>query len=190
MRAARKAIAALRREEGGLTLIELLVATGIGLVVVAGAMSIFLSGVRSQPRASSKVAAVQQARFTVERVVRELRQGLEVASTPTRGPSQLGVVTYVKAASCGGAPASTAIPCKVTYVCSGSSCTRQVAQPDGSAPGPAVQVVSGLASPNIFTYTPSSGEPSFVGVTLSLESEGEPVTLGDGAALRNPSEEP
>lgn len=189
MRAARKAIAALRREERGLTLIELLVATGIGLVVVGGAMSIFLSGVRSQPRVSSKVAAVQEARFTMDRIVRELRQGLEVADTPARSPSQLGIVTYVKAATCGGTAANTAIPCKVTYACSGSSCTRRVAQPDGSAPGPAVQVVSGLSSPNVFSYTPSTGEPAFIGVTLSLEAEGDPITLGDGAALRNPSEE-
>jgi type II secretory pathway pseudopilin PulG len=189
MGAARKAVAALRREEGGLTLIELLVATGIGLVVVAGAMSVFLSGVRSQPRVSSKVASIQQGRFTIDRIVRELRQGLEVSDTPAHSQTQLGIVTYVKATSCGGAAASTAIPCKVTYSCSGDSCTRQVAQPDGGAPGPAVQVVTGLTSPGIFTYTPPSGEPSFIGVTLSLETESEPVTLGDGAALRNPSEE-
>lgn len=189
MGTARRAVAALRREQRGLTLIELLVATSIGLVVVGGAMSIFLSGVRSQPRASSKVAAIQQARFTVDRIVRELRQGLEVPTSPISTSSQLALVTYVKAASCGGPAASTAIPCRVTYACSGGACTRAVAQPDGSGQGAAVQVVDGLTSANVFTYAPSPTAASFIGVTFSLESDGEPVVLGDGAALRNPSDE-
>lgn len=189
MGAGRRAVAALRREERGLTLIELLVASAIGLVVVAGAMSIFLSGVKSQPRASSKVAAIQQGRFTVERIVRELRQGLEVPSPPLSSGDHLELVTYVKATSCGGAAASTSIPCRVIYDCSGGACTRAVAQPDGSGAGPAVQVVEGLTSDEVFAYTPSATAASFVGVTLSLESDGEPVVLGDGAALRNPSEE-
>ncbi|HYP55577.1 MAG TPA: hypothetical protein VEQ41_04655, partial [Solirubrobacterales bacterium] len=96
------------------------------------------------------------------------------------------VVTYVKAATCGGASATTSIPCRVTYKCSGSTCTRQVAQPNGSAPGAAVQVVSGLTSANVFSYTPSPpAAPTYVGVTFALDAEGAPVTLGDGVALRN-----
>lgn len=189
MRAGRRAVAALRREERGLTLIELLVASAIGLVVVGGAMSIFLSGVKSQPRASSKVAAIQQGRFAVERIVRELRQGLEVPSSPASGATHLELVTYVNATSCDGPAASTSVPCRVIYDCSGDSCTRAVAQTDGSGAGPAVQVVEGLTSANVFTYAPSATAASFIGVTLSLESDGEPVVLGDGAALRNPSEE-
>lgn len=192
MHGRRRAVAALRREEGGFTLIELLVASAIGLVVVAGAMSVFLSGVKSQPRASSKVAAIQQGRFTVERIVRELRQGLEVpqvASPQAPTSSRLAIVTYVKASYCGGPAASSSIPCRVTYACAGGTCTRSVAQPDGSGAGPAVEVVEGLSSDEVFAYTPSATDASFVGVTLSLESDGEPVVLGDGAALRNPSEE-
>jgi len=186
MRARRRAVAALRREEGGFTLLELLVATTIGLVVVAGAMTIFLSGVKSQPRASSKVAAIQQGRFTVDRIVRELRQGLEVPATPAG--DHLEIVTYVKATSCGGSAGGPAIPCRVIYNCESDACTRAVAQPDGTGAGAAVQVVDGLTSVNIFSYSPSAADASFVGVTLSLESDGEPVVLGDGAALRNPSE--
>ena len=187
MRRVRKAIAALHREERGLTLIELLVATALGLIVVGGAMTIFLGGVHSQPRTSSKVAAIQQARFTVDRIVRELRQGLQVPTTPTA--SRLEVVTYVNLTNCSGAtPASTAIPCEVTYECGAAACTRTVAQPDGSAPGPAAQVASGLASTNVFTPSPPV-EPTFVGITFSFESDGDPIVIGDGAALRNSAEE-
>jgi len=179
---------ALRREERGLTLVELMIAAALGLVVIGGALTMFVGTIRSQPRDTSKVAAIQQARTTVDRITRELRQGLEVVPTPSS--SQLGIVTYVKVASCGGAPASTSIPCRVTYTCSGTTCTRVVAQPNGSAPGPAVQVASGLATANVFSYLPSAADPSYVGVSFAFStSSGQPFTLGDGVTLRNQSEE-
>jgi prepilin-type N-terminal cleavage/methylation domain-containing protein len=181
----RKAVAALRREQRGMTLIELLIAASVGLVVVGGALTMFVGAIRSEPRTASKVAAIQQARTTVERITRELRQGLE---TPTHSSSQLAIVTYVKAATCGGAAASTSIPCRVTYTCSSEECTRVVAQPNGTAPGPSVQVASNLANNNVFSYSPAS-DPTYIGVSLSVTSNGEPVTLSDGVALRNPSEE-
>lgn len=182
----RKAVVALRRQERGLTLIELLIAASVGLVVVGGALTMFVGAIRSEPRTASKVAAIQQARTTIERITRELRQGLE---TPTATSSQLAIVTYVKAVTCGGAAASTSIPCRVTYTCSSGKCTRVVAQPNGTAPGPAVQVASDLASNSVFSYLPSSTDPTYVGVSLAVSSEGQPVTLSDGVALRNPSEE-
>lgn len=169
-----------------MTLIELLIAAAVGLVVVGGALTMFMGAIRSEPRTASKVAAIQQARTTVDRITRELRQGLEV---PTATSSQLAIVTYVKAATCGGAAASTSIPCRVTYTCSAGKCTRKVAQPNGSASGPEVQVAGDLASNNVFNYLPSSADPTYVGVSLAVSSNGEPVTLSDGVALRNPSEE-
>jgi Tfp pilus assembly protein PilW len=171
-----------------MTLIELLIAASLGLVVIGGALTIFVGAVRSEPRAASKVAAIQQARVTVDRITRELRQGLE---TPTKSSNQLAIVTYVKVATCGGAAASTSIPCRVTYTCSAGACSRVVAQPNGSAPGPAVKVASGLASTNVFNYSylPGATEPSYVGVSLTFSAEGQPVVLSDGVALRNPSEE-
>lgn len=182
----RKTAAALRREEGGVTLIELLIAASVGLVVVGGALTMFMGAIRSEPRTASKVASIQQARTTVDRITRELRQGLE---TPTATASKLAIVTYVKAATCGGAAASTSIPCRVTYECEAGACTRIVAKPDGSAPGSEVQVASGLASSSVFSYSPSEVDPTYVGVTFAFSTNGDPVTLSDGVALRNPSEE-
>jgi prepilin-type N-terminal cleavage/methylation domain-containing protein len=185
-----RAARALRREESGFTLIELLVATSLGLVVIGAAFTMFAGAIHSQPRDTTKIAAMQQARTTLDRITRELRQGLEVVpSAPTPTASQMAVVTYVKQATCGGTAASTSIPCRVTYTCSGSTCTRVVAQPNGSAPGTAVTVASGLAGTNVFTYSPSAADPSYVGVSLSFTGSGQPFTLGDGVTLRNPSEE-
>lgn len=183
----RKGARALRREESGLTLIELLVAASLGLVVIGAAFTMFASAIHSQPRDTSKIAAMQEARTTVDRITRELRQGLEVVPTPSA--SQLAVVTYVKQATCGGAAASTSIPCRVTYACSAAQCTRVVAQPNGSAPGPAVTVAAGLSSTSVFSYSPSTTDPSYVGVSFAFAGSGQPFTLRDGVTLRNPSEE-
>src|SRR3954452_11055671 len=183
MRARGRAIAA---GSGGFTLPELLIATVIGLVVIGGAVGVMTAGVSSQPRLGSQAASIQQARTTMERITRELRQG---SSVPTATASQLSIVTYVKSATCGGAAASTAIACRVTYTCSSGACSRTVARPDGTAPGPAATVVSGLSSTNVFSYTPpTSTTPPSVGVTLSLGSQGanHGITLSDAAVLRNP----
>jgi prepilin-type N-terminal cleavage/methylation domain-containing protein len=189
MSLSRRGAAALRREECGFTLIELLIATSLGLVVIGAALTMFLGAIHSQPRDTSKVAAMQEARTTVDRITRELRQGLEVVSSPAPTTSRLEIVTYVKAVTCGGAAASTSIPCRVIYVCSGTTCTRTVAQPSGSAPGPAVRIATGLVSPNVFSYSPSVVDPSYVGVSFVFSnSSGRPFTLGDGVTLRNPSE--
>lgn len=185
-----RAATALRREEGGLTLIELLIAASVGLVVVGGALTMFVGAIRSEPRTASKVAAIQQARTTIDRITRELRQGVEIPDDVPSSASRLAIITYVKAANCGGPPASTSIPCRVTYECEAGACTRFVAQPDGSAPGPEVQIAGGLAGTSVFSYSPSEDEPTYVGVSFAFASEGEPVTLNDGVALRNPSEEP
>jgi prepilin-type N-terminal cleavage/methylation domain-containing protein len=186
MQPMRKAAAALRREERGFTLLELLIATTVGLVVVGGALTIFIGGIRSDPRTASQVTAIQQARVTVDRITRELRQGLEIPKSPTPSSTQLAIVTYVKAATCGGAAASTAIPCRVTYTCTAGTCTRVVAQPNGTTPGPTATVASDLTSANVFSYSPDTTDPTYVGVTFSFDSgSAEPVTLGDGVALRN-----
>ena len=183
----RKRAAALRLEECGFTLIELLVATGLGLMVIGGAFVVFSGGVRSEPRAQSKAAALEEARVTVDRITRELRQGREVT---VASPTELTILTYVKQASCGDAAAGTSISCQVAYRCSGETCTRTVELPGGGEAGPSVQVAAGLADASVFSYSPSASEPSYVGVSLSFSDEGEPVTLEDGAALRNTTEEP
>ncbi len=182
MAGGRRALAALRREERGFTLIELLVATSLGLVVVGAALAMFVGGMRSEPRTAAKVAAIQEARVVLDRMTRELRQGIDVSS-PT--PGQLEIVTYVKAATCNGAPASTAIPCEVNYVCTGDACTRSVANPDGGSPGPATEVVDGLVNTSVFDLEPAT-DPTYVGVRFTLISgDDDPVTLEDGVALRN-----
>lgn len=176
----------IHTEERGATLVELLVVIAGGLIVLGAAVMIFSAGVQNQMRASSKSAAVQEARTTMERLVRELRQGSGVAPGTTASASQLSLLTYVPT-TCSGATATAATQCRVSYSCSGGTCTRQLAMPDGSSPGAAVQVVSGLTSNDVFGYLPNATAPSMITVTLSFAAQdgNAAITLGDAAALRN-----
>ena len=174
-------------DEGGFTLPELLIATLIGLSVVGAAAMFFTVGVRDEPKVAARANRIQEARFTMERIVRELRQGSAVSSASA---GQLTFVTYVDKTTCGGVLTNTARACRVTYNCSGGICTRTEAQPDGSAPGTAVTVATGLSSNNVFTYTPATlTTPASVGVSLAFPAQNgdDAITLSDGATLRNPS---
>jgi prepilin-type N-terminal cleavage/methylation domain-containing protein len=170
----------------GFTLPELLIGLTIGLLVVGTGVMMFTTALRSQPRASDRLAKIRDARATSERIVRELREGWDVTTATS---AQLSLLTYVHSASCGGAPSGSTIPCRVTYTCSSGSCLRTEAQPNGSSPGPNRTVVSGLSSSAIFSYSPSAAAPTWVGITLSFPADGgdDAVTVEDGAALRNPS---
>jgi Tfp pilus assembly protein PilW len=171
---ARRAAERLAGAEG-FTLTELLIATIIGLMVMGTGVMMFTAAIGSQPKQSARLAKVQDARITSERLVRELRQG---SAAPTATSSQLAIETY-----CGGA----ASPCRVTYTCTAGTCTRVEAQPGGASPGPATTVVSGLSNAIVFTYSPSSSAPRWVGITLQFPAEGgdDAITVEDGAALRN-----
>lgn len=178
---------ALRQSEEGFTLVELLVATMIGMVVLGGAVTVMIGALHSGPRTESQVTAVQQGRIAVERMTRELRQGIEVLDAPTPDADQLALITYVKQSPCGGPPAATAIPCRVTYTCAASACSRTVQEPSDTSAATGVEVVSGLATPNVFSYVLDESEPTYVGVQLTFTTqEGSgPVVVADGAALRN-----
>jgi prepilin-type N-terminal cleavage/methylation domain-containing protein len=177
---------AIRRVRGsdGFTLPELLVATMIGLLIVGVSATVFGAALQSQPGLTARDTGISHARTTMERLTRELRQG---ASVSTATSTQLAFVTYVHSATCGGAPASTAIACRVTYSCGSSSCTRREARPDGTSPGPTVTVVSGLSTGNVFTYSPNSTAATYIGATLVFPGQNgdDAISVSDGVTLRN-----
>jgi prepilin-type N-terminal cleavage/methylation domain-containing protein len=181
-------------EQSGFTIVELLLAAMIGLILIAVASTVFVTAGRTQPGQVQRGNAIQLARTTMERLTREVRQGSTVY--PSTG-SQLALLTYVNSATCGGAHSSTAIQCKVTYTCTAGSCTRVEAPPPGApgTSGPAVTVVSGLSSPDVFRYTPScsatstSGTPGYICATLTFPGNNgdDAITVQDGVAPLNPT---
>jgi Tfp pilus assembly protein PilW len=183
----RTALPALRREAGW-TLVELLVVSVLGIIVLSVGLTLLNIAVRSEPRISERVAHIQEGRALIERLTRELRQSSGVVSAT---PSQLVFVTFVKHATCGGTTSGTSIQCQVTYSCSSGTCSRTERNADGTGDGAPVQLVTGLSSDSAFSYVPSPSAPEYVGVRLVFPATNQPgdpedaVTLDDGVNLRN-----
>jgi Tfp pilus assembly protein PilW len=174
--------------EAGLTLVELLVAASMSVILVGAATAMLISAVRDQPKLSKKNQNITTARYVLERMTRELRNGSTVY---TATGSEVSFKTRVRHSSCGGAveeePSVPAIECRVTYRCTTSECTRTETAPEVETGGTATTVVSGLDSSDVFNYEPNSEEPSYVGITLHIANpagEGGNLTVTDGAGLR------
>jgi type II secretory pathway pseudopilin PulG len=187
----RGAINRLRSDQSGFTFVELLLATIIGFMLIAVAATVFTSVSRSQPGQLARGHAIEQARTSMERLTREIRQGSTVYPSTA---SSLSLLTYVHSQSCGGPWANTAIQCKVTYTCASGTCTRTEAPPPpATGSGPAIPVVTGLSGSSVFTYTPTcdvsstTGNPGYVCVTLTFPGSNgdDAITLQDGATPIN-----
>jgi prepilin-type N-terminal cleavage/methylation domain-containing protein len=177
-------------DDRGFTLVETLVGLLLAVVIAGGAMAMVSFATSTQPKTTKRAAQLQQGRAMIEQITRELRQGESVTGA---GATGLQVLTSVNNATCGGAYAVTAITCRVIYDCSSTSCRRTVKNPDGTGSGTAKTLVTGISSANVFTYSPSATNPTYVGVQLVYPStsaaDGEAVTLSDGVAVRNWFEE-
>lgn len=195
------------RGEAGFTLIEMLVASTMSVVVVGAASLMLISAVKDQPKISKRAQNISSARWVLERLTREIRNGTVVNRA---SGSSVSFQTYVRhaaaggVATCGGTEqlASTlpAIKCEVTYTCTTTSCTRTEAAPEIYT-GTATTIFSGIDRSEAFCYVPSSnpdpticgpppapvGKATYIGVTLHIPnpSGGSGLTVSDGADLRN-----
>ncbi len=170
-----------------MTLIELLVASAMGVILVGATGSMIVGALRAQPGVSRKAADVQTARWVMERLTRELRGGIAIDKAT---PSSVSFKTYVRRSTCGGTgtlpSTSPSIKCEVTYTCSGSSCTR-IEAASGVYTGTARKIFTGLNnSSSVFTYSPAT-TPTYVGISIVIPVSGSTTatTVTDGASLRN-----
>jgi type II secretory pathway pseudopilin PulG len=181
--------------EAGLTLIELLVAATLSVIVVGAATSMLISAVRQQPEISQSSQDISTARYVLERMTREIRNGVTVVAKESSA-STLAFTAYTRHATCGGtgslAAAESARVCKITYSCSATGCTRAETDSTATGPGTAVPLIGGIDNAKVFSYSPDLEEATFVGATLRIpERDGdEHLTISDGATLRggNPFE--
>lgn len=178
----------LTEEEAGLTLIELLVAASIGVVVLGATSSMLVSVVRTQPKISDRAQDASTGRWVLERMTREIRNGVTVQSGSSA--STLIFTAQVRHTTCGSSsslPASSSsIECKVTYSCSGSACTRGETTPAAVGTGTPVTMFTGINNEKVFNYSPEVKDAGFVGVTLRFPNPdgGGNFTISDGATLR------
>lgn len=187
--------------EAGFTLVELLVAMSMGVLLLGVVGSIVISGMRTQPSISKRAQNISTARWVLERLTREVRNGIAVDKASA---SSVSFRTYVRRTSCGGsgtlASGSPAIECEVTYSCTTTSCSRTETAPKAYG-GIATPIFSGIDSSEVFCYVPSAnadpmscgpaptpvGDATYIGMTLHIPnpSGGGGITVSDGASLRN-----
>jgi prepilin-type N-terminal cleavage/methylation domain-containing protein len=178
----------LGETEKGLTLIEMLIAAAVGVVVLGATSTMLVSTVRTQPKISERAEDASTSRWVLERMTREIRNGITVQSGSSA--STLSFTAHVRHAVCGSStnlPASTAaIECKVTYSCDSTKCTRAETTPAAVGSGTPVTVFTGINNEKIFSYSPQIEGASFVGVTLRFPNPdgGGNFTISDGATLR------
>jgi type II secretory pathway pseudopilin PulG len=179
------------RDEKGLTLIELLVASTLGVVMLGAVGTLLIGAMRQQPKANQKAADIQTARWVLERMTRELRNGIVVHRAE---PSTVSFESFVRRASCGSsaaiAPTSPAIRCEIRYSCAASACARTETNPGILTGGTPTPIFSGLSNfASVFTYQPGPpAAPTFVRINLALPSPtggSGATTISDGASLRN-----
>lgn len=175
------------RGEAGFTLVELLVASTMGVIVMGAVASLVISAVRTQPKISQQAQTITTARWVLERMTHELRNGIAVKEATA---SKVSFKAYVRHSTCGSTaqlPATTpAIECRVTYECDTTSCSRREG-PASSGGGTARLVFEGIDSSQVFSYAPSLTEPTYVKVTLRMPNPSGTgsLTVSDGASLRN-----
>jgi type IV pilus assembly protein PilW len=186
--------------EAGMTLIELLVAMIMGIIIVGGATAMLISAVRAQPKQTKQAENVSTARIELERMTREIRDGVSVTSS---SPSSVSFVAQVRRTACGGTvlsnPASPAIQCQIVYTCTTTSCTRIEREVGKTTGGAASTIVTGIDSSEVFCFVPSTNvdptacgpaqtnkSPTYIGVTLKIPnpSGSGVLTISDGASMR------
>lgn len=188
------------RSEAGMTLIEMLVALVMGLIVVGGATTLMISAVRKQPEQQKQAQSISTARYELERMTREIRNGTSVTSATA---SSVSFVARMRRTVCGGGvPTSSSTPsiqCQVVYSCSTTSCSRTEREVGKTIGGTTTTIVTGIESAEVFCFVPSANAdptecgpeksgtaPTYIGVTLRVPNPSERgnLTVSDGASLR------
>jgi len=189
MKAVLHARLAGRGGEAGITLVELLVASAMGVVLMGAVGSLVISAMRDQPRISEQAQTISTARWVLERMTREIREGVKVHDATAS--NKVSFETYVRHTTCGDTTplpsTSPSIRCEVTYTCTTTSCSRIEAAP-GVSTGTATLIFEGINSSNVFSYKPEPPEATtYIKVTLRMPNPSGPaaLTVSDGASLRN-----
>jgi type II secretory pathway pseudopilin PulG len=179
------------RDERGFTLIELLVASGMGVVLMGAVVSLVIGAVKYQPRITEKAEKVSTARWVLERMTRELRNGERIESGTA---AKVVFIAYERHSPCGSttmlAAGQSSIRCRITYNCTTSSCSRIEAPPTSPAgSGVSRKIFTGINSNQVFSYPQglSLAETTYVKVTFHVpDPQGTgSLTVSDGASLRN-----
>jgi prepilin-type N-terminal cleavage/methylation domain-containing protein len=188
--------------EDGFTLIELLVGMIMGVVLMGAVSALVIGVMRSQPEISTRAQNISSARTDLERLTREIRNGVVVDEAT---PSAVSFRAFVRHSTCGSTTLlpseKPAIPCQVRYSCTATECTRSETAPGVLSGGTPTTIFSGISESKVFCYVPSTnsdpttcgpapkevGTITYIGIKLKIPNPSGPsaLTISDGASLTN-----
>lgn len=168
-------------------MVEVLVSSAMGIVVMGAIALLMISAVKGQPRISKQAQNITTARWVLERMTKEIRSGVAIKE---KSASMVSFEGYVRRVTCGGtavlASTEPARKCRITYECSTTACFRRESEPavNGGTPK---QVFSGINNNQVFSYEPNETQPTYVRITLRLPNPRGTgaLTVSDGTSLRN-----
>jgi type II secretory pathway pseudopilin PulG len=138
----RRRLEAIREDERGMTLIELIVATTAGLVIFAGLTAMVLASMHHSTRVTNRVHATQDARRVVHRITNELHSSCVAQYVvPVQSESTRAKLAFAHAYG----SEVTPVPVKTAITLSGTTLT-QTDYP----------VASGSTPSWVFSTTPSN----------------------------------
>jgi type II secretory pathway pseudopilin PulG len=138
----RRRLDAMRKDERGMTLIELIVATTAGMIIFAGLTAMVLGSMHHSTRVTNRVHATQDARRVVHRITNELHSSCVAQYVvPVQSESTRTKLSFAHAYG----SEVTPVPIKTAITLSGTTLT-QTDYP----------VASGSTPSWVFSGTPSS----------------------------------
>jgi prepilin-type N-terminal cleavage/methylation domain-containing protein len=176
-------------QEGGFTLVEVLVASSVALVMFAATMTLLESSTQIQARDTEWALTLEQDRAGPSRMVREIRAATRVEE------AKASSIVFVEPI----AGTSWKIKYECVVVETGTAyneCVRLAAEEGKSLPTSGPRVASAILNGSeVFSYSPSSTSPTVATVKLELPAEGtlkqagggfkHKVALEDAAFMRN-----
>jgi Tfp pilus assembly protein PilW len=170
----------LRREEDGVSLIELIVTMSMALTILATLLGLWSSAASDETVNAARYQSIDDASRSLERMTREVR---EATSVVLASSSVLNLRVWKR----GLTAASTSVSHDITYDCSDAGSrpgTYACRRTDVTAAGGPALVIDGLASPAVFTTT--ADEPELkIELSVVVARQTHPIVLRSGASPRN-----
>jgi hypothetical protein len=177
-------------DERGTTMVEVLVATATGLVVLAGLTMVIVVTLHGSARVSARVEATQKARIVVSRVMEQMHSGCVAPKiAPVRAGSSGSSVRFFRASGAE-ATAVAPVPTLTEVTLSGDTLSQTEYAVTGTAPAWA-ETSTVVSAPRILMtgispVAPSSSIFSYLGYlegTLSQIVPSPTLTTGEAAAV-------
>jgi prepilin-type N-terminal cleavage/methylation domain-containing protein len=143
------------REEGGFTLVELIIVMAILTVVLGAVVALFTSGIKADADQNARFKSQQDLRLALDKLRTDVHTSCAI-STPTTYNSWLTSVTLYKPADNCAAGSNS-----VSWCTSANGSTYNLYRiVSASCTGATVKVAAGLTTANVFLYFPPNSHLS------------------------------